>query len=275
MPTYRIVIRIQNFLNKRSYSEQFYASNLAYAGVDDIPLATIRGIGVARAQCLVATNGIPVIRVNDVDTPKIVRNFPVNLVGALPGLALPGRSAQDVVNVSRYVTLNAANGSVSRYLQRGCLDSDVVGGEFTFATSGPAPYDNWLRYLKVFPLQLRGSSFGAPQAIATIGPAGIVLPAGGIAPANGQILNIKTQISGPGPKLNVRAKVVSSNGLNVSLGRWIWGNCTGGNFRVVGYTYGNIISFDNSQTEARTRKTGGPISKFRGRRSSRRQSTGV
>ena len=276
MGMFRYVIRITNRDNERSYTEQFYVDLPPYSSPDQVPVATVRATATARAQCLVVGNRIPVVRVNEVTNPKVVKNFPVNLPGVLPGGFAPGNNGgQDVVNISRLVILTANNGAQMKYLQRGCADGDVVNGRFTFVLNGQAVYDNWLEYIKSYPLRLRASTFGPQKDINTIVPRTLTFTNVLDSYAKDTVINIRTQVSGPGPKLNVRAKVAQAAPGSVTLNRWIWGNCTGGNTRDISYTYGAINSYNNSAAEARIRKTGGPLSKFRGRRSSRRQSTGV
>lgn len=270
MATFRLVLRFTNYRGERSFTEQFYLDLSSFANVAAIPNNVIQNIANARCLALAGLNLLPFVRVNEVNTPKIVRNFDTNQIGVLGGMLNP--DAQDVVNIARMSRVTSANGAKMNYLQRGVADGDVVAGKLTFDQNGPGPYNDWLAYLKTRPLQLRSSVFSAPKTINSIVPGVIAFSDPTATYAPGTTLNIRTVVVGPGPKINVRVKVTASVPGSVNVARWIWGNCTGGNARAIDYTYSNIISAVAVDNTARTRKTGGPFSRFRGRRSSRRQS---
>lgn len=259
----------QNEDNQRSWREQFYWD----AGDSGSPTSEntvnfMARIATARARALVRSNTIVDVTVYPADNPRLTTITQLNRRGTLPanvGDEFP--PDQDIAPASVLLQLSGTLGR-RQYLMRGIADDDIKSSNFVPVGNRRGAYTTWFSYLNNSPLMIRYSIFGPSRTILEVSGSGTITlgaPAG-VVPA-GTLIDINTTVAGGGPSVRTRAKTrVASDPLEPTLYvYWSRGNCTQGIARTVTYGY-TPINVYAQRIPARTRKTGGPLGKFRGRR---------
>jgi len=248
----------------RSWDEQIYYEDSFAITVGTLDADRITTYAIRRALCLPRGCRILFARVNVVDFPTIVRQIDLNLPGVLGVL---GTTNADLVNVSRKFQCRASSGRRAEFLSRCPADGDVVGGVFTYAENGEAPYSGWSNQFAEVPFKIRTSNFAAGIAITVVEEL-YFHSAAPIVTVKGDVWNVKTRVIGSGPRVYTNVVAQGPQGVDgrVPILGWPHGSCVGGSVRKVTYTYNDIISVSVPSPIGRTRKTGGPFTKFRGRR---------
>lgn len=265
MPFIGLRFRFANIEGRRSFTEIFYAQRPT---PDPASIASyITTFATQRANALVVTNQVLECVWWDILFPSITTTVPLGIPGTVPG---ESGSSQDVVNVAYHVQLRASN--VRRqYLIRGIADADIVNGSFSPRTTSALRYFNYLQWLRDLTntVSLRRTVFGDAIPITSITPTQITLTAPLVAPiAKGTTLAVRSQVAGNGPRVTTRVRTMAAaaTGASVLSVTWRRGNCTGGDVRpIVQYNLQQLTEVVG-RTAARTRKTGGPFTRFRGRR---------
>jgi len=255
-------MKMQNKNNQRSWSDSFYKTFSAFDSAIIEP--KLREIAQARATALVLSNTVVDITYWDVAVPSARTIIEVNLPGVIGDFG-GANGAQDLAPAARMISLSSGVGKARQYLQRGICDADMVGGDFSPRPVAAPLYQSWITKIIAEQLQLRRSVFIEPAALLTVTQT--VLTTVGAAPAwpKGSILSVRTRVAGNGPRISSRVLSRGVPAVNAVPVSWAEGNCEGGDVRRVQYAYDNIV-VASPRVIGRTRKTGGPISRFRGKR---------
>lgn len=265
MAFYSFRWRFGNRQNKRSWTEQWTndMGTLGRVGIE----GEIRRQAATRVGALVVGNYMIDATYWPVLSPKETTLIPINLEGRSGDLTVINSTDQDVVNVSLLIQLSAASGRRRQYLMRGIPDADFVNGSYQPRPTWFPQMQRWLDSItSAPPYQIRTSVF-TPIAVPILTIAANVITFTSAIPttATGTLLAIRTRVAGNGPRVTARVLVLApTTGATASV-RWPHGNCEGGDARVVAYVQSSIVSLVWRQ-EGRTRKTGGPLTRFRGRR---------
>jgi hypothetical protein len=253
--------------NQRSWSELFYRNFVDDDLASTFSIASRNRIAINRAQALVRSNVLTAITAWKVDEPRVTFAAEVNMPGMLQGPnPLDPDPQQDIAPASVLLQLNSAD-ATRQYLMRGIADSDVVDGQFNPLGLARGQYNLWFRTITVEQLRIRFSNFAAIGLIDKIENGTITTISGVPATGEGALLAIRTEIAGGGKPVATRTRLRADVALNATELEvtWPFGNCDGGDVRRVVYGYSLITGYAQ-RIPARTRKTGGPKSKFRGRR---------
>lgn len=257
--------RFRNAHNQRSWTETFYREFGAVTLGSTFVKSTVTLLAARRVACLSTGNSLVDVACFDPINPRSVIYYELDLPG---GLGLVGHVAafQDTAPVSVLVRCSSIR-AVRQYLMRGIADDDVLEGEFHPIGGHVVAYNAWFASLVSQPLLIRRRPpLVAPIPIGVIGTGGITLgqvPVVGI-PADTPI-SVVTQVSGGGRRVRTNLVTKSASRGSFIDVDWTWGNCGGGYMTVLDNTYEPIIA-TAQRVATRTRKTGGPLGKFRGRR---------
>lgn len=258
-------LRFENSENRRSWVEVFYIN--FSDDVNDVEVtARIKDDIDHRAAALVQTNKVVDYTWWDLNNPVFTRYAIVNVPGAVPG---SGPSGQDVVNVAINLKLRTPTRR-RNYLMRGLADADVVNGRFQPRALAQAFYNTWFDWL-ISPARgfaLRKSGFGSNIPLLSCTATQLNTSVNLTDPIHEkQLLSVRTRVSDGGPRVNTRVRVLeeAAAGQAKIVVKWTRGFCSGGNARLVTYSLDNIANL-TIDTAGRTRRTGGPFTRFRGRR---------
>lgn len=271
MSTLGLRIRLANSLNRRSWTETFYYQ-LESGGIQSDEARAVIGLYARyRAGTLASNNVVADVTIWDTDFPRTTLIIPFNTPGSIgAGDSDPALSVQDLAPVSLKVSIRSATRN-RQYLMRGLPDADFVQGSYQPSPAHEAKTGTWLQWLQ-FPrqrLQLAGrSSLTDNNIITQVTSDGISMQHNLSNPvAAGTLIAVTTNVAGNGPRVTTRvrssgAAAVLQNGIPV---KWKNGTCVGGKAEKLTFSYVGIesVTFDRA---GRTRKTGGPLNRFRGRR---------
>jgi len=253
-------MRFSNGGGRRSWTETFYVQY-----PDLTPALTQEGLRLvcnSRAGALVAESQIVDVVYWNVANPRLRTLFGVYIPGR-QGWDLSPSTVQDIAPAAVLVTLSSAT-RTRKYLMRGLVDLDVVNGQFQPVASRISGYTQWFQFIKNYPLRLRVSTFDPPRVLAGATSSGLQLASA--APiTTGSICAVRTNIAGGGPRVSTRVKITADSLTAEWPCKWKRGNCTGGTVRKFTQAIEPILAYAE-RAAVRTRKTGGPLSRFRGRR---------
>jgi len=256
--------------NQRSWTETFY--KFFGGGTPDSTgvKTAVRGFAAIRSTCLAQGNVLVTVTLFDPSNPHTTVIVETNFPGAMP--AAPGgveTQDQDIVVSALMVKLIGTSRN-RQYLMRGLPDYMFFKGNYAPTPLQGAVVQRWLDTItgqQFANRQFNSFNIGGGGFIATVFATGVTLTAPVTAPLNkGDLLSVHTQIAGGGPTINTRVKMTGDTAVGQSTIPVSWnnGNCEGGKAKVMGLAFTQINETVKT-TPARTRKTGGPLGKFRGR----------
>jgi len=266
MANFGFRFRIQNRNNQRSWTETFYRFFGDVTIDANIVRLGVTVLGQRRAGCLARNNTLVDVTVFDPANIRRVITYPLNLPGDLGNASDPAIGVQDIAPAAILIKCSGVS-SQRYYLMRGVADADVREGNFEPDGFNIPKYNTWINSLRSQPLQLlKRPQARPPMAIQSVGSLGLnlVTSPATIIPKGSQV-RISTAISGNGPKVYTSAVTKDDSTTTFVPIEWTRGNCTGGFLTVLSREYQDIVATAIS-VPARTRKTGGPLGKFRGRR---------
>lgn len=264
------VTALINWGSQAGWSETFYKFGSLSSPYATINTTAVRNFLVKRAACLTNVANISIARISNVEDPRNVNRFRMNIQGALPSPS-PSSANPDVVNLSILSTLTATTGSKRQYLQRGLCDLDVVGGSVTLASSGLPPFTQFWTELGNGNYYMRDLTDEAPKTIVGVaGLTGLVTATEALGFPQGQLVHVRTRVVGNGKSVNWTGRVSQTFGSTCYLKGWKWGDCSGGTISSVLENYSVIAPFTTQIPQrCRTRQTGRPFDLLRGRQPNR------
>lgn len=266
MPTFGFRFRLRNDQNQRSWTELWYKDFGSLSLADPGVKTAVTAVARRRAGCLADGNVLVDITVFNPAVPRTAITYEVNLPGVI-GQWVEGvvDGEQDIAPAAALLKLSSAT-SYRQYLMRGIADKDVRLGVFQPQATTLPSYRQWWNYIVSAQLQVaKRPNAGVIVPIATVQTGSIttvnVIGAGIVAD---DTLKIVTRVAGNGPRVRTTLRATATSAGNSVPVDWSHGNCEGGAFVKIGFDYENIVSYAVREA-ARTRKTGGPLGKFRGR----------
>jgi len=259
-----MTMQFSNYANQRSWSETFYRVT-DETGADLVAL--MRLVCQFRARALVLGNTIIDITYWDEANPSFRTIVEVLQPGVLvtAGAGADPSANQDLAPAACMLVLSTGAGKGRYYLQRGIADGDMVAGSFIPAAGNAIGYQSWRNAITALQLCIRNATFSARFPIVDVTDGLLTLTAAQPGWTVGSVLDLITRVSGNGPRVQERVVLRVASTTPALQIEWSRGFCTGGFARRVTYTY-NPITVVTQRAVGRTRKTGGPRSRFRGRR---------
>lgn len=273
MPTLRFVHRF-HWREVAGWSEEvFYTGtlNLADAGTEGYA----KGRALLRAGFMSKDCVVIDCLVNDVTNPSVVRTINCNTVG-ITGPGGPNADHQSETPLASVRAKVSSNDGPPRvYHFRGLADSDCNNGRVTWNQSGPEAFNEYMRILTDGGECVQKAVFDPEVPVIGTNDKNSRKIEVSALPADiavGDLVRVKTQVVGNGPRVRyvgrVKSFAAASSGAYayVEVSSWTHGQCKDGLLCLFEYEYKEHNAWSTySPNYIVYKKTGRPFSPFRGR----------